>query len=118
MYLTGSSENHDLLISETLLYLGRNAMYLGRFWPQETGVAYRDGPLGRKYIAYGVKGGGDISGIVIGGRRVEMEGKTGKAVQQENQIAFEKMIRKFGGIYVLFHSPEEALDLLLKELAK
>ena len=110
----GSTENHNRLVAETLILLGREAMGFGRFWPQETGAAYREGKL----IHYGLKGSADISGIVIGGTRVEMEAKTGRATQQDNQVAFEKMIKKFGGIYFVFHTPQEALDLLLKAMAK
>lgn len=97
---------HDLLVKKILVAL--HAARLGRFWPQETGAAYRD----NKLIHYGVLGGGDISGIVMGGRRVEIEVKTGKGFQRESQVAFEQMIRAHGGIYILARSVEDALQQL------
>lgn len=81
---------------------------LCRCWKQETGAAYREGEL----IHYGLKGSADISGIMRDGRRLEVEVKTGKAVQQENQKAFEAMILKMGGVYFVARSVSNALDLL------
>jgi ribulose-5-phosphate 4-epimerase/fuculose-1-phosphate aldolase len=81
---------------------------LCRCWKQETGAAYRDGEM----IHYGLKGSADISGIMIDGRRLEVEVKTGKAVQQDNQKAFEAMILKHNGIYFVARSVEDALNRL------
>jgi hypothetical protein len=78
---------------------------MGRFWKQETGAAYR----GSHLIHYGLKGSADITGIMRGGRRIEVEVKTGRAVQQDNQKAFETMIKMFGGYYFVVHSVEEAI---------
>lgn len=81
---------------------------LGRFWSQPTGAAYRDNTL----VRYGVIGSADISGILIGGIRVEIEVKTGQATQSDQQKNFERMIKMFGGIYIVAHSVDEALDFL------
>ena len=78
---------------------------LCRCWKQETGAAYRDGNL----IHYGLKGSADISGIMRDGRRLEVEVKTGKAVQQENQKAFERMILTMKGVYFVARSVEDAI---------
>jgi hypothetical protein len=82
-------------------------------------VAYREDPeTGRRnYIAYGVKGGGDISGIMLGGRRLECEAKSGSSTQQPNQKRFESMILRRGGLYIVFRTPEGLLDLLLRAAA-
>jgi hypothetical protein len=117
MFRHGSTENHKVLIDATLLHLGKNAMHVGRFFRNETGCAYRDGPRGREYVRYGVLGSPDIYGILVGGRYIGLEGKTGKAVQAQNQIAFEAMVRKLGAHYFVFHSPDEALDYVLRAAA-
>jgi hypothetical protein len=114
MFQVGSAENHNILINQTLLLLGRNAMQVGRFFRNETGCAYRDGPRGREYVRYGVLGSPDIYGIIIGGRYIGLEGKTGNASQQENQVAFEQMVKKLGGFYFVFRSPDEALHYVLR----
>lgn len=81
---------------------------MGRFWNQPTGAGYRNGVL----VRYGVVGSADISGILVGGRRIEIEVKTGKAIQEPQQKNFEAMIKMMGGIYFVAHSVEEALSSL------
>jgi len=85
---------------------------LCKVWPQPTGAAYRDGEL----IRYGLKGSGDISGILLGGTRLEIEVKTGKAVQQENQRHFQAMILAMGGLYFVARSVEDALLYVQKSV--
>ena len=81
---------------------------LCKCWPQPTGAAYRDGVL----IRYGRKGSADISGILIDGRRLEVEIKTGNAKQMSHQENFQKMITQMGGVYFVARSVENALDQL------
>lgn len=97
---------HDKLVNEIIIAL--NATGLGRFWSQPTGAAYRNNTL----IRYGVKGSADISGIIIGGKRIEVEVKTGKAVQEEQQVNFQRVILSYGGIYFVARSVHEALHSL------
>jgi hypothetical protein len=65
-------------------------------------------------ISYGLKGSADISGIFTHpqghGLRLEIEVKTGKAIQSKEQLRFEEMILSRGGIYLLVHSADEAVD--------
>lgn len=82
---------------------------MGRFWSQPTGAAYRNHVL----IRYGVVGSADISGILLGGKRIEIEVKTRKAVQETQQKNFEKMINMYGGIYFVAHSVDEAMKNLI-----
>ena len=81
---------------------------LARLWMNPTGAAYRNGRL----IRYGLKGSADITGIMPWGQRVEIEVKTGKATQKENQESFEKMILKNNGIYFVGRSVESVLNSL------
>lgn len=70
-----------------------------RIWPNNTGaVASADK---KRFIRYGLKGSADISGILEGGRRLEIEVKTGEAKQSCRQVDFQRMIEKFGGVYIL-----------------
>lgn len=86
-------EAHDLLVKQLVLALAQTR--LCRVWEQPTGAAFRKGHL----IHYGLVGCADISGILRGGKRIEIEVKTGKAVQTVEQKAFQKIIGDFGGIY-------------------
>jgi hypothetical protein len=53
-------------------------------------------------VQAGIDGQADISGIVgPSGKRLELEVKCGKDRQSLEQIAFERMIRERGGVYVL-----------------
>jgi len=97
---------HDILVHEIIKAM--SATDLCRCWEQPTGAAYREGTL----IHYGVKGSADISGIMRDGRRLEVEVKTGKAVQQDNQKAWGKMIINMRGIYFVARSVEHAIEQL------
>ncbi len=99
-------KEHDDLVAKIIVAL--SATGLGRFWSQPTGAAYRNNVL----IKYGCVGSADISGIVIGGKRFEMEVKTGNAQQEPQQKIFEERIKMYGGIYFVAHSVEEAVSLL------
>lgn len=50
---------------------------------------------------FGIVGGGDVSGIMNGGRRMEIEVKAGKDKQSDEQKGFQEMIRSLGGIYLV-----------------
>lgn len=97
---------HDKLVNEIILAMA--ATNLCKCWSQPTGAAYRDGQL----IRYGLKGCADITGILLNGKRLEVEVKTGKARQQKNQEAFEKMILEMGGVYFVARSVDDALTKL------
>lgn len=71
-------------------------------------MAFRDGAA----IRYGKKGSSDILGLTSDGKILCIEIKTGRAVQQENQIKFQKAIEFFGGRYVVVKSVEQILFFL------
>lgn len=97
---------HDNLVNKIIKALSETG--LGRFWQQPTGAAYR----GDELIRYGLVGCADISGIIIGGKRIEIEVKTGKAVQSPQQKNFEAMIKMYGGFYFVCHSVDEAVNCI------
>jgi hypothetical protein len=91
-----------------------NLTHLGRFWAQPTGAAFRDGT----FIRYGFLGAADITGVLKGGYRVEIEVKTGRATQQQNQKIFEKNMKMWGAIYLVVRSVDDALNCLKIEAKK
>ena len=95
--------SHDLLVQQIVLALSQTGIC--RVWEQPTGAAYRDGAL----VRYGVIGSADISGILVGGKRLEIEVKTGRAVQEPRQVKFMNMIRAMGGHYFVARSIDDAV---------
>lgn len=63
-----------------------------------------------KPFKYGLKGSADITGILQNGKRLEIEIKTGNAVQSPQQKNFAAMIQKFNGHYFVCRSVEDALN--------
>jgi hypothetical protein len=104
--MAGSAAKHNRLVTEILLAIGQRSDC--RVWSNETGAAYRDGQL----IRYGRKGSSDIIGLTSDGKMLCIEVKTGKASQQENQIFFEKMIKKFNGRYFLARDVDSVIKFL------
>jgi hypothetical protein len=95
---------HQRLRNEILLALGSRAG-LCRVWPQNSGAVQQAG----RWIHFGLVGCADISGIMVDGRRLEIEVKTGKGVQSDAQRNFAEMIRRMGGVYILARSVDEAV---------
>jgi hypothetical protein len=74
-----------------------------RVWRNNTGVAkYRC-----RTVRFGVTGQADITGILPGGIRLEIEVKAADGVQSQAQKDFAAMIRQMGGVYVLARSVED-----------
>jgi len=74
-------------------------------------VTGRDGKP--RMVRAGVKGQGDISGIIgPGGQRLEIEVKWGRDTQNVNQMGFEAMIREHGGVYIIARDVEGCLEAL------
>jgi hypothetical protein len=82
-----------------------------RIWRQNTGGAMLKG----RFVRFGVPGAADISGILAGGRRLEIECKAECGRQSEEQLRYQLMIEHFGGVYVLARSVED-VDLALAAL--
>lgn len=113
----GSRQEHERIVADTLILLGREAHQVCRAFENPTGVAYRDEPWGRQWIRYGVIGSGDIYGFLHNGRLFYLEIKSGSAVQSPAQVKFQEICRRFNVYYWVVRSPEEALDLVLKAAA-
>ena len=79
-----------------------------RLWKNVTGAI----KIETRFINFGLKGSADISGILCDGTRIEIEVKSGNAVQSEQQKKFQKMIELFKGIYILARSKDDAVNQL------
>jgi hypothetical protein len=122
----GSNKAHAELVDGILLKVG--ALPYVRCWKRVVGIFYRVrfDDMGKVCEAIGVsigtEGEPDIDGILTRwdglGLRFGIECKTGKAVQNEAQRNYMRMIRSMGGIYILARTPDEALDLLERERVK
>lgn len=64
---------------------------------------------------YGRKGSADITGILPGGRRLEIECKAGKGRLSPEQVTFLDMITEQGGMARCVYSADELLDALRRE---
>ena len=74
-----------------------------RIWRANTGVAR----IGNRVIRFGVPGQADLTGILPDGRRLEVEAKSPDGRQTEEQRNFQRMIERFGGVFVLARSVED-----------
>lgn len=84
----------------------------GKFWRSNTGAAVIDGKnCYKRFVRFGTPGAADITGIIPGGKRVEIEVKGEKGRQSDDQKAFEEMICSHGGIYILAYSVDDVAKL-------
>lgn len=76
-----------------------------RMWRANVGVARtRTG----QFVKFGVPGQADISGILWPhGRRLEIETKSATGRQREAQRAWQAMIERMGGLYILARSLDD-----------
>lgn len=74
-------------------------------WRNNTGVSRSGG----RYVRFGIAGQGDITGLLRGGRRLEMEVKTAKGKVSPEQEKFGAEITAMGGLYIVARSVEDAL---------
>ena len=81
-----------------------------RLWRANTGVAR----IGRRVVRFGVPGQADLTGILPDGRRLEVETKSATGKQSKDQRNFQRMIERFGGVYVLARSVEDVKRELLR----
>lgn len=88
-------------------------------WRQNTGVARqqnKDGP--QRFIRFGVAGQADITGVVLDGRRLEIEVKRPGQKPTEDQIRFGRRITEMGGIWFVATSVEHCIEQLDAALGK
>lgn len=74
-----------------------------RIWRANVVVAR----MGNRTIRAGIPGQADITGILPNGARLEIEVKSATGQQTLEQRAYQAMIERFGGIYVLARSAQD-----------
>jgi hypothetical protein len=72
-------------------------------WRQNTGAV----KVGTRFVRFGRPGAADITGILDGGRRLEIECKVGRNKLSEAQEEFRDMIEARGGVYLCVREVEE-----------
>lgn len=75
-------------------------------WRANTGAAMSS--AGHR-VHFGVPGQADISGILRGGRRLEVEVKSDRGRQSPEQREFQHRIEALGGLYLLAYELEPTL---------
>ena len=68
--------------------------------------------MGDRFVRAGVPGQADLTGILCDGKRLEIEIKSDRGRQTEDQRNFQRMIERFGGVYVLARSVEDVARAL------
>lgn len=97
--------NHQRLVSELLLEFGSRSYV--RCWKRIVGV-FRD-LHSERIVTVGLPGETDIQGIVLpNARGLFIEVKTGSGKLSDKQKKFRDMVLKFGAIYILARSVEQA----------
>ena len=74
-----------------------------RLWRANVGVAR----IGTRVVRFGIPGQADLTGILPDGLRLEIEIKSPTGRQTPEQVAFQNMIEKFHGIYILARSIDD-----------
>ena len=96
---------HEKLLKQCLLELTTVGWMV---WKNNTGAI----KTGTRYQSYGLKGSADIIGLTPLGQFAAIEIKTGKAVQNKAQIAFQAAVEKRMGIYKVIRSYEELMEFI------
>jgi len=95
----GVSASESAIQRDILAYLATRPDIAA--WRNNTGTARS----ATRFVRFGVKGQADISGLIApNGRRLEIEVKTDAGRQSADQRKYQKMIEKYGGVYVLARS--------------
>lgn len=84
-----------------------------RLWRANTGAAVS----GRRVVRFGVPGQADLTGILPGGTRLEIEVKSPTGRQSEEQRDYQHLIERFGGVYVLARSVADVERALARHSA-
>ncbi len=81
-----------------------------RLWRANVGVARID----NRVVRFGVPGQADLTGILPDGRRLEIEVKSSDGRQTREQIAYQTMIERYHGVYILARSVADVRDQLAR----
>lgn len=86
-----------------------------RLWRQNVGVAR----MGKgRVVRFGVPGQADLTGVLPGGKRLEIECKSATGRQSDDQRNYQRIIERFDGVYILARSVEDVRRVLEPILAR
>lgn len=85
-----------------------------RIWRANVGAAKYKGRL----VMFGVPGQADLTGILPGGIRLEIEVKSPEGRQTKEQKAYQSIIERFGGCYILARSIGDVERIISKYINK
>jgi hypothetical protein len=77
-----------------------------RIWRQNTGAA----TFGGQTVRFGIPGQADLTGLLSDGRRLEIEVKSPIGRQSPEQQQYQRIIERFGGVYILARSVADVAD--------
>ena len=110
--LLGSGTAHSNLINSILKRCGGDGRAV--LWRNDVGLFYtRQG----KPISISLKGSPDIIGFLRNGKFIGIECKTGQAVQNNAQKAFERVCKSMQTLYFVARDPNEISRSIDAELA-
>jgi hypothetical protein len=72
--------------------------------------------IGTRFIRFGMQGSADISGVIRGGRRLEIEVKTKTGRLSEAQELFGARINELGGLWFVARTADEAIQRVQEAL--
>lgn len=102
-------------VLQKLILARVNALDGVRLWRANTGMAYSSGS--GRMVRFGQPGQADLSGILRGGRRLEVEVKGPSGRVSDEQEAFGARITELGGLYIVARTLEDALNPIQAYLA-
>lgn len=79
-----------------------------RIWRNNSGMAFGKG----RAVKFGITGQADLSGILSDGRRLELEVKKPGEGPTTEQADFGAMIERFGGVWAVVTSVDEAIAVV------
>jgi hypothetical protein len=100
------SPSEATVLNETLLALGQHCGHYLHIWRQNTGAMRA---ANGRLVRFGMPGMADLSGILQGGQRVEIECKTRMGRLTPQQAKWARMIVRRGGLYLRVCDPMEAV---------
>lgn len=104
---------HDEIPFMRLLMLALGRVRGLRIWRQNVGnipIRDRTGKVQRIFSAGPPNGAADITGIMAGGVRLEIEVKAAKGKASPEQQAWRRMIEAHGGVYIVAQYDEATSD--------
>ncbi len=82
-------------------------------WRQNTG-AFR---TKNGFVHFGLVGQADISGVLRGGRRLEIECKSESGRLTDEQKEFQRKITELGGLHIVARCLEDAINPIMQVLS-